>query len=473
MNSRVKLNRRALLKASRSTLIRVVPISFLLASCSTLQVPSMNVKTAVDSVGNHPAMESSLETKWTPDPWWYKFNDSKLLDVQTTVASGSFDIQTSIVKLAKAQVAIDQSKTDGIFSVSSTLTTSSSRRLDVGDSTTSANTTNTQLSLGLDVWGRNLNNVKASEREGRASAFDLSNARLLLQAQSAEAYWNISYLKARTIQAIENLEYAEATHKIAVVRKSAGEASSADLVASARSKVIAERDKSDLEYEVRNAYYVLSLLSGRSPEDYRPEVEPMLLDSTLPDIGSDLPASILQRRPDIQAAFERLQVKSSNIEDARKAFLPNITLTTGLSTSGSTLSELISNPIGSLGLSFSLPFLDWNRRSRELQQSLLSYDQAVLNYKNTVYAALKEVEQALLERQRLREEAKSNDLKLSLALEALNIAEARYGAGETGLQNLLDRQNEFREAKAAKLSTVFSQLKNASNVYKVLGGAPV
>lgn len=190
----------------------------------------------------------------------------------------------------------------------------------------------------------------------------------------------------------------------------------------------------------------------------------------LPQAREGVPAELLGRRPDLRAAELRLRESLSNIDAARASFYPTLNLTGALGSSSPTLSNVLQNPVGSLAGALTLPFLQWNRLSLNLRVSQADFDERVVSFRQALYQAMADVENALSNRTQLRLQAEQLDASLKAAREAERLYEVRYRAGSVSLRFWLDAQEKRRAAEIARDENALNRLINQVKVYQALGG---
>ncbi|MEG2630804.1 MAG: TolC family protein, partial [Comamonas sp.] len=201
-----------------------------------------------------------------------------------------------------------------------------------------------------------------------------------------------------------------------------------------------------------------------------PQVPERLPDTALPSVAAGVPAELLARRPDLRAAEARLRNVLASGDATRASYYPALTLTGELGTSSSALLNLLSNPVAALGAGLTLPFL----RAREMQLSgelaQAQYAEAVVNFRQTLYAALADVENALAARTQYAEQGQQLELQLAAAREAERLYEVRYRTGSSALRLWLDAQERRRSAELALQANRLDQLNALATLYRVLGG---
>ena len=129
------------------------------------------------------------------------------------------------------------------------------------------------------------------------------------------------------------------------------------------------------------------LFDGAAAPGNEPQRVPI---SALPNIAAGLPAELLGRRPDLQAAELRLRATLAASDAAKARYYPSLSLTGALGTSSKELLNVLSNPVGTLGANLTLPFL--NVREMRLNTAIArnQHEEAVVNFRKSLYAALAE-----------------------------------------------------------------------------------
>jgi outer membrane protein TolC len=190
----------------------------------------------------------------------------------------------------------------------------------------------------------------------------------------------------------------------------------------------------------------------------------------LPDARAGVPAELLGRRPDLRAAELRLREALATVDATRASFYPPLTLTGALGSASPTLSDILRNPIGSLGAGLTLPFLQWNQMQLNIKISKADYEERVVNFRQSLYQAMADVENALSNRAQLALQAAQLDASLSAARQAERLYEVRYRAGAVPLKDWLDAQEKRRTAEIARDENMLNRLVNQVTVYQALGG---
>lgn len=455
----------------------LVPLALaLLAGCSgtrtAYQAPGVNVPAAWEQ-------QQATTFAQLPDPWWRQFDDPALSEVVESALARNNDLAAAALRVRQAQLQAGITAAGLGPIVAGRLSSGASRRLEgVDSSTVRSSGASLSVSYEVDLWGRVASTRDAAEWAARATAEDREAAAQALAGTSAGLYWQLAYLNQRVASGGDSLAYAQRTQELVRAQYDAGSVSALELreaeqtVASQRA-ALAQLEQQRVE--TRNAIAVLmnappgaATLAGVLP------AEPQRLpEAALPAVTAGAPAELLARRPDLRAAEARLRNVLASGDATRASYYPALSLTGDLGTSSTSLLRLLSNPVATLGAGLSLPFLRAQEMRLSGQLAAAQYEEAVTNFRQTLYTALADVENALSARTQLLRQGEQLTLQLTVAREAERLYEVRYRAGATGLRTWLDAQQRRRTAELAVQENQLAQLNALATLYRVLGGAVV
>lgn len=443
--------------------------SLLLGGCSGLLSPSQYTRPniSVPQQWQTPTITgSSIAMK---EHWWRDFNDPILSELIEQALKTNNDLAAATIKVKRAQLSSKLADTNLTPSLSANVNSSLNRDLtDHRDTKTSSATVS--ASYELDLWGKLASARDAGRWETEATEFDRRSTALTLVGTVATNYWTIAYLNERIVSVEASIANAERILELVKVKYQAGSVSALDLVQAQQTIINQKAKLTQLRQQRTEAHNALAILFDQAPENVL--LEPQRLPSeSLPQVDAGLPASILSQRPDLQAAELRLKKHLANVENIRASYYPNFALTGAFGTSSTSLIEVIKNPYAVLGAGLVLPFIQWNTMELNIEIAKTDYEEAVVNFRQALYTALNEVENALSSCSSYIEEVKQLEENLSLSQKAEQLAEIRYRGGATALQAWLDAQESRREAERTLALTRLAQLKNRMTLYQVLGGA--
>lgn len=428
---------------------------------------------------NAPPPAPELPAQWagpvarqasaTPDGWWRRFGDPTLDRLIDDALRTNNDLAAAAIRVYRAQLQAGLADTNLTPNVTLGATGNASRTLDTHQTRRTSGVTAT-LGYELDLWGKLAAQRDAARWELEATQADRDAARLALIGTTAALYWQLAYLNQQIAFGDANIAYAERTLKLVQSRHAAGATSGLDLAQAARNLAALRADQTQLIQQRTENRNALAILFGRPPQRQAAERD-ALPDTPLPEVAAGVPAELLGRRPDLRAAEFRLRESLANVDVTRTSFYPTFTLTGSVGTASTSLERVLQNPVATLGLGLALPFIQWNTMQLQIKVSQSQYEEAVVNFRQSLYRALGEVENALAARVQLDAEADERGRALALARRAETLAKARFAAGATGVQPWLDEQQRLRDAQSALARNQLGRLNNRMNLYQVLGGA--
>ncbi|TXL68651.1 efflux transporter outer membrane subunit [Zeimonas arvi] len=325
----------------------------------------------------------------------------------------------------------------------------------------------------LDFFGRVRSLSEAALAEYLATEEAARAARIGLVAQVAGG-WLAERAAAEQIALLERtIEARRRSYELIRLRHGAGVASELELrqaeglLEGARAE-LAEARRARLQ--ARNG---LELLVGAplADEDLADSVS--LAEARVqaaPPAG--LPSALLERRPDVLAAEQRLRGANASIGAARAAFFPRIALTGALGTASRELSGLFGGGSGiwSFVPQISLPLFDAGRNQANLDLAEARRNIAVADYERTIQRAFREVADALAARSTIGERLRALQAQVDAAARTLELSELRYRTGVDSQLQWLEAQRSLLGAEQGLLAARAAELANRVELYKALGG---
>ncbi|MDR5667329.1 efflux transporter outer membrane subunit [Burkholderia cenocepacia] len=400
--------------------------------------------------------------------WWRSFGDPQLDALIDDALRANNDLAIAAIRVYRAQLQAGLVDTNLTPNMTLGANGAVSRTLDTHQTSRSSGV-NGSLSYEIDLWGRLAALRDAARWEADATAADLEAARLSLIGTTAALYWQIGYLNRQIALGDANIAYAARTLALVRSRHTAGAVSGLDLAQAEQSLAAQRAAQTQVIQQRTENRHALAILFDRPPQ-LRAAEPATLPDAAPPDVAAGLPASLLGRRPDLRAAEFRLRESLAQVDATRTSFYPTFTLTGSAGTTSTSLERVLTNPVGTLGLGLALPFIQWNTMQLQIRVSKSQYEEAVVGFRQRLYTALAEVENALSARVQLEREAEQRALSLAQAQRAERLAAARFAAGATAVQPWLDQQQVLRSAQSADELTRLNRLNNQMKLYRALGG---
>jgi len=327
----------------------------------------------------------------------------------------------------------------------------------------------------LDFWGRVRNLSRAARADYLATVEAARAFQLSLIRDVASAYF-------ASLEARERLELAEATVesrreglRIAKKRLDAGVTSALDFRQAETLLTQAETELAALRFSKAQNENLLATLIGSAMTSPLPEPLPLAEQARLETLAAGVPSDLLESRPDILAAEQRLRGARANIGAARAAFFPSITLTGSYGYASTELDALVGNDrrTWSYGPSISLPIFDFGARRGNLTVAEARQNIAVADYERTIQTSFQEVSDALAGRKFLAEQVNAQERAARAQRQLAELARRRYNEGVVGYIEVLDAERNLFSAEQALLQVRRAEVSNLVTLYIALGGGQI
>jgi multidrug efflux system outer membrane protein len=402
--------------------------------------------------------------------WWETFNDTELNGFVQEALAGNQTLASYWARLGKAEALAAKAGADLIPTVSGEAEASYLRSDSPGLETESEN-----YSLGLvasyeiDLWGRIRAESQSAELEAAASRQDLNAAAVTVAAEVAERWVRIIAQRQQKSLLLEQLIANETYLDLVELRFRKSLASALDVM---QQKQLVERVKAQMpliEMEERLLLNELAVLLGRQPYNGPEFSRTMLPDLDAPP-AAGIPAQLLEYRPDILAAYDRLAAADQDFAAARADRLPALRLTGAAAYSSDDLDSLFDNWLANLAAGLTAPLIDGGRRRAEVLFTEAGIRQQLAEYRQTVLIAVREVESALVREEKIRANISGIENQLDAARIALEEAGFRYTNGLIDylpvLTQLLSVQNLEMDLIARKTDLLIARM----DLYRAIGG---
>nr|VFK04401.1 MAG: efflux transporter, outer membrane factor (OMF) lipoprotein, NodT family [Candidatus Kentron sp. H]VFK04594.1 MAG: efflux transporter, outer membrane factor (OMF) lipoprotein, NodT family [Candidatus Kentron sp. H]VFK07642.1 MAG: efflux transporter, outer membrane factor (OMF) lipoprotein, NodT family [Candidatus Kentron sp. H] len=418
--------------------------------------------TAVDATGAPPA--DDIATSWIAD-----FDDPALPALVAEALGQNFDLKAAAARVKAARARAEQAGAARLPDVAADLSASRAKSGASGDTSNSFEL-GANIGWEIDLWDRLGRTAEATLAEVEANRAGYRAARLALAA-------NVARFRFDAIEAEQQLRLADGTVasfeeslKTIEQRYRLGIGAALD-VRLARENLATARSGRQVRARDRDvAARSLEILLGRYPAGALdiPQDLPELRQA----IPVGLPADLLNRRPDIVEANEKLLATEHRLAAARANRLPDVRLTASGGTASDALRSLMDWDalVWSLVGDLTQPIWKGEELSAQVALAEANQQQAWADYATVVLQAFREVESALTAQTSLTHQAAALRVAQEEAIAAAVLASDRYRQGLSDIVTLLSTQRREFEAKSALLATFRQRLHARIDLYLALGG---
>lgn len=325
-------------------------------------------------------------------------------------------------------------------------------------------------SYEVDLWGHVRNQVEAGEAGAQAAAAELESIHLSLRAELANDYLSLRMLDAQSKLLSDEVEEYSKALVLTQNRFEGGIDSALDV---SRAKVQLETAKAKIaDIAASRALYehAIATLVGESASGF--SIAPAVADIQLPAIPLGVPATLLQRRPDISAAERHLAEANARIGVAKSAYFPTVNLNAAGGYESTYQSGWLNAPnlFWMIGPSALMTIFDAGRREAVVAQEEAAFKVAGARYRSTVLHAFQEVEDNLSLLSDLTEESKALGEAVIDSQRTLDIAMNRYREGIASYLEVVTAQVSAQQVQLDEMNLHRRRLQASVNLVRALGG---
>jgi multidrug efflux system outer membrane protein len=411
--------------------------------------------------------------------WWRQFGDPKLTSLIEDALRMNYDLQTAQARLRQSR-ALRGVAAGALWpqvTASAAYARVHSRGASSGAGTSSGDSNLFQAgfdaSWEIDVFGGIRRSLESASANVLAAQENIHDVQVSLVSEVALDYALLRGAQQRVVIARNNLESQQRTADITRKRESVGFVSALD-VANAEAQVATTLSQiPSLEISARQSIYTLSVLLARPPADLLNELSEV---QALPVVPAQVPVAsppdLLRRRPDIRQAEALFQVATAQVGVAAAELFPKV------SVSGSFYwqSGLVRDWFSEINRSWSVgPSVSWSVfaggshiANVHVQEAIR--DQALIAYRQTILAALQDVENTLIAFSKDQERRRALSDAAADFRRALDLSTQLYIQGETEFINVLDAERSLYASEDALVQSDIDLVTDIIALYKSLGG---
>lgn len=429
---------------------------------------------------------------WPAPAWWQRYQDPQLDRLVALAMRGSPDLQAAEARYRSAMRAVDAQKAQLNPQVQGMLAgghgysdidvkgaapgasgSAQGFELNPGRSWSNAGVAGALAQWDLDLWGKQKAAVAAAVGQARAAEAERATAANSIQYNLAATYFDWQALQARLAVAGEAERSAAKLRQLVALRVHAGLDDPQNLDQADAQLAEQRRAKAMLAGSASLDLAQLAAIAGVSPAELgtlQPRPLPVA-DTSLP---GDARLGLIARRPDIVAARWQIEAASRGIDQARKAYYPDVSLMAlgGFLRSYPDLGSGTRTDLtlGNIGPSVSLPIFSGGRLKAQFENAQAQLDSAVANYNRTVVQAAHDVAQQILTLQQLQAVQQQQQRELAASQSQQQRAAHRRQQGVEDDRPWLNSQLQLDQQRDAQLQLQGQLLASNLSLIHALGG---
>jgi len=412
--------------------------------------------------------------------WFEVFSDEQLQELIRTALAQNYDLRDAVARVdaARANLGItraDQYPNFGIGADVTSIELSRRGELTIPRGTSRQRTFGTVFldlfTFEIDIWGRLRRATEAARADLLAADWNQKAVITTLVSDVATGYFNLLELDMELAIARNTLTTREESLRLIKLQAQGGVATLLDVRQGEQLVYGAAQSIPNTEQQIEQTENQISLLLGKNPGPVM-RGRPLTEQQTPPEVPAGLPSSILERRPDIQAAEQILIAANANIGIAKAAYFPQITLTGEFGYQSTALSNLFSGSrrIWSFVPQVTQTIFDAGRITSGVELAEAQQRSALAQYEKAIQTGFRDVSDALVLYQKVREIRAQRELLVTALQDRKRLAYMRYQGGVDTMLNALNADQDLFVAELSLAQARLDELLSLVQLYKALGG---
>ena len=430
--------------------VLVAGVVMLVAACTEVGPNYVRPSTAVPAAYKEAGPQAGQQAEPAiAGKWWEIYGDPTLNALVSQVAVNNQSLAAAAARVREAQALIQEAKAASVPQVSAgTLKSGRKNENDVGIGVT----------WELDLWGRIRRDVESHRAIAEASKDDLAAATLSMQGQLVQSYFALRQDDAVIGLMQRSADAADQLHRMVGNQYAQGQASSSDVAGAVIKASSAQLQLADTKAARAQLEHAIAVMLGKAPAEFA--IAPAPFEANVPVIPAGVPASLLERRPDVAAAERRMAAASARIGVAKAETLPSISLAAGIG--------ILKGPTGTADIR--APLFTGGRLTGQLTNADEAYNEAVANYRQTVLDAYREVEDGLVVTSTLAVNAELQRKAAAAATESDRVTRNQYKEGVADYPAVVDAANAALDGVRGDMQLRLRRLNASVNLIMALGG---
>ena len=428
--------------------------------------------------------QDTLAGTYRPAGWWRSFEDATLNALVDEALSENLDIAEAAARVERARALARASRAALLPSLDANAGASYQNNPASGGflgsipgGPTRFTIESYALGLGaayeLDLFGRNRSTLLAARADATAAAYDFRTVQLAAAAEAISTYFEIvdarRQIELTLLTASLLAERTERTEE----RFQRGLAQSFELYQVRQDLRTAQASLPQRESALDAAEGRLAVLLRDYPETLKARIAAPLTPRLVFDpVPAGMPSALLAQRPDVAAAWQRLEAARLTIGARRAERFPSLRLSGSLGTQGGAPDEAFDPGNWALSLAANVvaPIFDAGRISANIAAARATYDERAAIYARTVLTAYREVQVAANDYEEQRQRYRLIVAQLDEARASLDLQARRFNAGVGDYLGYLDARRAVLQVEASLSQASRDVALARLAVHRALGG---
>jgi NodT family efflux transporter outer membrane factor (OMF) lipoprotein len=423
------------------------------------------------------AAQRFVDGKDIPGQWWTLFHSEPLNQLIGEALKANPTLDAAQATLRQAQETVAAQK--GVFfpQVNGNLSTTREKISGAAFGNPNQNsiftltTGQVTVSYGVDVFGGSRRQLESTEAQAEYQRYQLEAAYLTISSNVVAAAIQEASLRAQIAATQEII--TDQQQQLNVLQKQF------ELGAAARSAVLAQQATLNatqatlpgLQKQLAQQRNQLTALAGRFPSQEVSQTFDLASLQLPQDLPLSLPSSLVQQRPDIQAAQAQLHSASAQVGVAVANMLPQFTINANL---GNTVLDIASlftaSGVWGLGVGMTTPIFRGGELLHEKRAAEAAFEASAAQYRGTVITAFQNVADTLRALQSDADALAAEVAAETSASENLRITRSQYQLGAINYTTLLNAETTYEQAHVNRVTAQAARYADTAALFQALGG---
>ena len=403
--------------------------------------------------------------------WWELFEDPVLDTLIKVALEQNKDVLQTAARVEAARANVGYTRADALPTINAALGASRGNYAGFKADEASSNFyAFPELVWEIDFWGKYRRSTEAAKAQLLSSEYGMRAIQVSLITSVVSTYFQLLDDQSKLEISKSTFNSRDSGTQIIQARFDYGTVPEIDLNQAQIQEAIAAASIPLYKRYIAYDQSTLSILLGQAPDSITTGVT--LYDQEFPpEIPTGLPSQLLERRPDILAAEADYMEQNAMIGVAVAMRFPSISLTGLLGGASNELSSFTTGGMAwSVGGNLLGPLFQFGKNKRRVEMQRYMAEASRLNYEATVLQAFKDVEDALITIETLKEELQAQQDRMIAAGNAEMLSQERYDKGVTSYLEVLESQRQSFDAQISYSSVRADLLISYILLYKALGG---
>lgn len=450
-------------------------VATLAAGCAS--APPQAIKPAV-SIPEYFSRQPTAFNVSADGAWWMSFQDEGLEKAVIRVLSQNLDLEQAVLRVQQSRALADRVRTQslprldlGASATASRASTQTPQAATPGfDRTTQSLGVNARASWELDLFGKNLAALSAQQARVKVTEAELRGLALSLSAETGRRVLELRGVQEQIRLADEAIAVERELLEVVEARFRGGQVTQADVMRVKAQLETTRVNRQRLNVTQSDANLALAVLMASTPD----EIQGIVGTGPLP-VGPGLeafataPAAVLARRPDVEAAQQRLAAASSDLAVAAADKFPKVNLLASVGLAAARLSSLggADALLATIAPSATWRVFDFGELDAIVAERRASEQIATAAYRQTVLNAFSEAESALTRISARQDELDVSQRAADVQRQAWELAKLQYEKGVGDLTVALEARRLLNSLKRDVTATRLALAAAEVEAYRV------